>query len=59
MNAETTARAVAYEQQALARVRRVGQRRAVHVWRFVTRDTLEERLHEQQQAACGACVAGA
>lgn len=34
MNADTLSSAVAYEQQALARVRRVGQlRKEVHVWR--------------------------
>lgn len=47
MNADTLSSAVAYEQQALARVRRVGQlRKEVHVWRFVTRDTVEEHLHQ-------------
>ena len=47
MNADTLSSAVAYERQALARVRRVGQERAeVHVWRFVTRETVEEHMHQ-------------
>ena len=47
MNAETLSTAVAYERQALARVRRVGQERPeVHVWRFVTRETVEEHMHQ-------------
>lgn len=47
MNAETLSTAVAYEKQALARVRRVGQERSeVHVWRFVTRETVEEHMHQ-------------
>lgn len=51
MNADTLSSAVAYEQQALARVRRVGQlRKEVHVWRFVTRDTVEEHLHQLHRA---------
>merc|ERR1712100_957050 len=49
MNAETVSTAVAYEQQAIGRVRRVGQARSeVHVWRFITCQTVEEhvwRLH--------------
>ena len=59
MNADTLSAAVAYEKQALARVRRVGQMRSeVHVWRFVTRHTVEEHIHSlhqrHQQAAGGA-----
>lgn len=59
MNADTLSTAVAYEKQALARVRRVGQMRSeVHVWRFVTRHTVEEHIHSlhqrHQQAAGGA-----
>jgi len=49
MNAETVETAAAYERQALGRVRRIGQtRKEVHVWRFVTKQTVEEhicRLH--------------
>lgn len=46
MNAETVATATAYERQALGRVRRIGQtRKDVSVWRFVTRNTVEEHMH--------------
>jgi len=45
MNADTVHSAAAYERQALARVRRIGQaRNQVHVWRFVTRHTVEEHI---------------
>jgi len=52
MNAESLSTAVAYERQALARVRRVGQARSeVHVWRFVTRHTVEEHIHRLHRGA--------
>ena len=59
MNADLLSTAVAYEKQALARVRRVGQARSeVHAWRFVTRHTVEEHIHNLHQshrhAAAGA-----
>eukprot|EP00746_Dinoflagellata_sp_MGD_P001530 gnl/MRDRNA2_/MRDRNA2_102897_c0_seq1.p1 gnl/MRDRNA2_/MRDRNA2_102897_c0~~gnl/MRDRNA2_/MRDRNA2_102897_c0_seq1.p1 ORF type:complete len:1184 (+),score=191.76 gnl/MRDRNA2_/MRDRNA2_102897_c0_seq1:98-3649(+) len=45
MNAETVHTAAAYERQALARVRRIGQtRKEVHLWRFVTKQTVEEHI---------------
>ena len=45
MNAESAAEAAAYERQALARIRRIGQARSeVHLWRFIARDTVEEHL---------------
>ena len=45
MDAETVRTAAAWERQALARVRRIGQtRKEVHVWRFVTRQTVEEHI---------------
>jgi len=45
MNAETVETAAAYERQALGRVRRIGQtREEVHVWRFVTKETVEEHI---------------
>jgi len=51
MNAATVDMAVAWEKQALGRVRRAGQSRSeVQVYRFVTRDTVEEHitlLHRQ------------
>ena len=58
MNADTLSTAVAYEKQALARVRRVGQMRSeVHVWRFVTRHTVEEHIHDLHQRQQGAAEA--
>jgi SNF2 family DNA or RNA helicase len=33
-----------FERQAVARVWRPGQQRDVHVWRYVTRDTIEEEM---------------
>ncbi|CAK9108246.1 Uncharacterized ATP-dependent helicase C17A2.12, partial [Durusdinium trenchii] len=45
-------RAVGYEMQAIGRARRHGQRRdVVHVWRFVTADTLEQQITERHQGA--------
>jgi len=45
MVASTPERAVAFEQQAVGRCVRLGQRRTVFVWRFVTKGTVEEVLH--------------
>lgn len=51
MNADSVDTAVAFEKQAIGRVRRIGQVRSeIHVYRFVTRDTVEEhitRIHRQ------------
>lgn len=64
MNAETVRTAAAYERQALARVRRIGQaKQEVHLWRFVTERTVEEhlwRLHRDapEDAAAEEAVAG-
>lgn len=44
MAASTAERAVAFEQQAIGRCVRLGQKRTVTVWRFVTRGTVEELL---------------
>lgn len=47
MNADSSAQAAAYERQAVARIRRIGQARPeVHLWRYVARDTVEEHLVE-------------
>jgi len=52
MNADSLDTAVAYERQALGRVRRVGQVRSeVHVWRFVARHTVEEHIHRLHRGA--------
>merc|ERR1712050_281738 len=54
MNAETVQTAAAYERQALARVRRIGQtRKEVHVWRFVTKQTVEEHIWKLHREAPG------
>lgn len=47
MAAGTPQRAAAFEQQAIGRVRRLGQKRTVTVWRFVTQGTVEEELHNR------------
>jgi len=52
MAASTPERAVAFEQQAIGRCVRMGQRRPVSVWRFVTRGTVEEMLHSRLAAHC-------
>jgi hypothetical protein len=44
MYAESQEAALGYERQAIGRVRRRGQRETVHVYRFFTQSTLEERL---------------
>jgi len=44
MLATSAEQARAFEAQAVGRVRRLGQRRPVHIWRFVTRGTIEESL---------------
>jgi len=45
MYATSAERAVAYEAQAIARCRRLGQeKQEVHCWRFVTRGTIEEAI---------------
>jgi SNF2 family DNA or RNA helicase len=52
MNAESVHGAAAYERQALARVRRIGQtRHEVHVWRFVTKQTVEEHIWKLHREA--------
>merc|ERR1719183_934267 len=58
MNAETVPMAVSYEQQAVARVRRIGQARSeIHVYRFVTRGTVEEHITRLHTAGAGAAPA--
>jgi SNF2 family DNA or RNA helicase len=52
MNAQTVARAAAHEKQALGRVQRVGQKRKeVHVWRFITRETVESHIWNSHRTA--------
>lgn len=38
----------ACETQAIGRVRRYGQLRKVHVWRFLTENTIDEEIFEQR-----------
>ncbi|CAK8987753.1 unnamed protein product [Durusdinium trenchii] len=50
MNAETSEQSVAFELQAIGRVRRWGQpRNEVHVWRFCTLGTIEEEISKKHQ----------
>jgi len=50
MDAVSRERAVAYEMQALGRVRRCGQTASpVHLWRFVTLGTVEEEISKEHQ----------
>ena len=55
MNAASLAAARSYEEQAIGRIKRIGQQRScVDVWRFVTRRTVEEhvvKLHNAQEVA--------
>ncbi|CAD7926267.1 unnamed protein product [Amoebophrya sp. A120] len=51
MVATTFAKSLAYETQAIGRARRYGQKKTVHVWRFVTRDTVEAEVVIQHQLA--------
>ena len=52
MLAPTEEKAVGYELQATERARRHGQKKdVVHVWRFVTADSVEQAITERHQAA--------
>jgi len=48
MVAATTEIGESQEKQALGRVRRMGQKKKVHLWRFITRDTLEEDMEKNR-----------
>jgi SNF2 family DNA or RNA helicase len=39
----------AAEEQAIARAHRIGQKKQVFVWRFITKDTIEEKILKLQQ----------
>eukprot|EP00928_Gymnodinium_smaydae_P094413 TRINITY_DN7928_c0_g4_i1.p1 TRINITY_DN7928_c0_g4~~TRINITY_DN7928_c0_g4_i1.p1 ORF type:complete len:1105 (+),score=135.09 TRINITY_DN7928_c0_g4_i1:206-3316(+) len=48
MDAGSAEKAIAYEMQAIGRIRRVGQlAKKVHIWRFITRDTIEEDISRE------------
>lgn len=49
MEALTREEAVAFEMQAIGRVRRPGQERKIHIWRFVTMNTIEQKITEDHQ----------
>jgi len=49
MEAATCEEAVAFEMQAVGRVRRPGQQRKIHIWRFVTVGTIEQQITEEHQ----------
>jgi len=49
MDAATKEEAVAFEMQAMGRVRRPGQQRKIHIWRFVTMGTIEQKITEEHQ----------
>jgi len=49
MEAATKDEAVAFEMQAVGRVRRPGQQRKIHIWRFVTVGTIEQQITEEHQ----------
>uniref|UniRef100_A0ACD5V1J1 Uncharacterized protein n=1 Tax=Avena sativa TaxID=4498 RepID=A0ACD5V1J1_AVESA len=48
----------AVEEQAIMRIHRIGQKRAVHVRRFIVKDTVEERM-QQVQARKQRMISGA
>lgn len=49
MEAQSQEEAVAFEMQAVGRVRRPGQQKKIHIWRFVTLDTIEQQITEEHQ----------
>merc|ERR1712187_297604 len=49
MEAATREEAVAFEMQAVGRVRRPGQQRKIYIWRFVTIGTIEQQITEDHQ----------
>jgi len=49
MEASTREEAVAFEMQAVGRVRRPGQERKIYIWRFVTIGTIEQQITEEHQ----------
>eukprot|EP00927_Polykrikos_kofoidii_P021835 TRINITY_DN2055_c0_g1_i4.p1 TRINITY_DN2055_c0_g1~~TRINITY_DN2055_c0_g1_i4.p1 ORF type:complete len:1512 (-),score=285.73 TRINITY_DN2055_c0_g1_i4:594-5129(-) len=49
MEAATREEAIAFEMQAVGRVRRPGQQRKIYVWRFVTMGTIEQEITEEHQ----------
>ena len=42
---------IACETQAIGRVRRYGQKRKVHLWRYLATDTIDTTIYEERTAA--------
>ena len=40
----------AYETQAIGRIRRFGQKKTVHVWRFLAKDTIDTTIFSQRSS---------
>ncbi|CAD7923932.1 unnamed protein product [Amoebophrya sp. A120] len=47
MVADTAKQSRAFEKQAIGRIRRYGQKRTCHIYRFYTMDTIEHELHDR------------
>lgn len=45
----------AYETQAIGRIRRYGQTKTVHVWRYLAHDTIDMEIYKQRRGA-GECL---
>jgi len=41
----------AYETQAIGRIRRYGQTKTVHIWRYLARDTIDTEIYEERRGA--------
>jgi SNF2 family DNA or RNA helicase len=46
--ASTQEEYVAYETQAIGRIRRFGQKKTVHCWRFLAEDTIDTEIYAQR-----------
>ena len=44
---------IACETQAIGRVRRYGQKKKVHLWRYLAADTIDTTIYEERTAAAG------
>jgi hypothetical protein len=47
--ASTQQEYVAYETQAIGRIRRFGQKKTVHCWRFLAEDTIDTEIYAQRR----------
>jgi SNF2 family DNA or RNA helicase len=39
----------AYETQAIGRIRRYGQTKTVHIWRYLAKDTVDEEIYNERR----------